>query len=356
METFGLYLLKSAVWLTGFTIVFLLVLRNERYFRLNRVYLLSGITASILFPFFTWHYIVVLPSVPGVGTATAELAYAVSMASSDIPFYCWLYFIGMGGFALRLTWQTGSVIRKLKKTGYVARGPVKLVRTSEYASSFSFFSFVFVNPSTSDTETREIVNHESEHIRQRHWFDLMLVELLCMLQWFNPFAWIYSRLVRQNHEYLADESALQRTSDPAIYRATLLNQMFGGPVISLANSFSYSLNKKRFKMMKNRIDSPFRKLKILVVLPLTVLVFYAFAKPEYQYIIGEKSNSDFESFKEKKGLYYIGRDKIDISFTTRYENSDLLSLKSELAQLGIEINYNSLKFTEDGKLKHTQTV
>ena len=163
----------------------------------------------------------------------------------------------------------------------MTNGPVKLVRTSEYGASFSFFSFVFVNPSTSDIETKEIVNHESEHIQQKHWFDLLLVELLCMLQWFNPFVWIYSHLIRQNHEYLADEMALQRTSDPAIYQATLLNQMFGGPVISLANSFSYSLNKKRFKMMKKNIHSPFRKLKLLLVLPLLALVFYAFAKPEY---------------------------------------------------------------------------
>src|SRR5664280_1621007 len=90
----------------------------------------------------------------------------------------------------------------------------------------------------------------------------LLVELLRILQWFNPFVWIYAHLVRQNHEYLADEMALQRTSNPAIYQATLLNQMLGVPVISLANSFSYSLNKKRFKMMKKSIDSPFRKLKM----------------------------------------------------------------------------------------------
>jgi len=101
------------------------------------------------------------------------------------------------------------------------------------------------------------------------------------LQWFNPFIWIYARLIRQNHEYLADEMALQHTSNPAIYQATLLNQMLGAPVISLANSFSYSLNKKRFKMMKKKIDSPFRKLKVLLVLPLVAMVFYAFAKPEY---------------------------------------------------------------------------
>ena len=283
METLGLYLLKSAIWLTGFTLVFLMVLRNERYFRLNRIYLLSGIVASIVFPFYTWHYAVILPAVQVAFTTTSSVSTvaAVVPVSTPIPFYWWLYLVGMFSIAIRLVWQTGMVVRKLRKTGYVKTGSVKLVRTSEYAASFSFFSFVFVNPSTSDIETKEIVNHEREHIQQRHWFDLLLVELLCMLQWFNPFIWIYARLIRQNHEYLADEMALQHTSNPAIYQATLLNQMFGAPVISLANSFNYSLNKKRFKMMKKKIDSPFRKLRMLLVLPLVAMVFYAFAKPEY---------------------------------------------------------------------------
>jgi len=283
MESLGLYLIKSAVWLTGFALVFLMVLRNERYFRLNRIYLLTGIVASIVFPFYTWHYAVVLPSVQVAFTTTSDFSAVATTVpvSTPIPFYWWMYLVGMLSIAIRLAWQTGMVVRKLRKTGYVKTGSVKLVRTSEYAASFSFFSFVFVNPSTSDIETKEIVNHEREHIQQRHWFDLLLVELLCMLQWFNPFIWIYARLIRQNHEYLADEMALQHTSNPAIYQATLLNQMFGAPVISLANSFNYSLNKKRFKMMKKKIDSPFRKLKVLLVLPLVAMVFYAFAKPEY---------------------------------------------------------------------------
>ena len=281
METFGLYLLKSAVWLTGFTLVFLTVLRNERYFQLNRIYLLSGIIASIAFPLYTWHYAVIIPSTTGTISISGITAQVISDPEPAFPFYWWFYAAGLGWLAFRLIWQTAKVIGKLQKTGYEISGPVKLVRTAEYASSFSFFSFVFVNPSTSDVETREIVNHESEHIVQRHWFDLILVELLCMLQWFNPFVWIYAHLIRQNHEYLADEKALQRTSNPAIYQATLLNQLLGVPVISLANSFSYSLNKKRFKMMKKSIHSPFRKLRLLLILPLMALVFYAFAKPEY---------------------------------------------------------------------------
>jgi hypothetical protein len=180
--------------------------------------------------------------------------------------------------------QSGSLLKVIRRAGSVSSDQVKLIKTAEYDSAFSFFSYVFVNPSVTEIEIKEIMNHEMVHIRQKHWLDLMLVELLCILQWFNPVVWIYIRLIRQNHEYIADKVALQRTSDPAIYRAALLNQIVGSPVISLVNSFNYSLNKKRFTMMKNIISSPYRKMKILFILPVFAIVFYAFAKPDYQYI------------------------------------------------------------------------
>jgi TonB family protein len=290
MEALGLVLLKSAAWLTGFALVYMLVLRNERYFRLNRLYLLTGITASLLFPFYTFHYTVVIPFIQ-TGSAVVDELIPVGVVSEEptLPVYFWIYLTGFMVVLLRLLFQTWKIIRKLKESGYEQTGSVKLVRTSEYASSFSFFSFVFVNPSTSASEMEVIMNHEREHIQQRHWLDLLMVELICIVQWFNPFAWIYVHLVRQNHEYLADEQALQRTVDPVIYQAALLNQLLGAPVFSLTNSFSYSLNKKRFNMMKKKIESPFRKMKILAVLPLVAMLFYAFAAPEYQY--GNEYNS-----------------------------------------------------------------
>jgi TonB family protein len=352
MEAFGNYLLKSAVWLTGFTLVFLVFLRNERYFRLNRVFLLLGIFASVVFPFYTWHYAVMLPSLPAAEISIPDLSEtsmvtAVIPDNPGMPFYWRLYIVGIAFLAFRMIWQTAKVIGKLRRNGYVKNGPVKLVRTPEYSASFSFFSFVFVNPSTSDTEMKEILNHESGHIQKQHWFDLLMVELLRIMQWFNPFAWVYAHLVRQNHEYLADEMALQRTSNPAIYRAALLNQMLGVPVISLANSFSYSLNKQRFKMMKKKIESPFRKLKLLVVLPLMALIFYAFAKPEYRY----EPNENLSPVSNNNDLYYIEKDSVNVSFSNQLDNKDLLNIKSRLADVGIDVNYTSLQFTEEGKLK-----
>jgi hypothetical protein len=107
-----------------------------------------------------------------------------------------------------------SVYRTVRIGPVNREGDALLVRTEKYTSAFSFFNYVFINPSLSGREVREILNHEMVHLRQKHWFDLLLVEVMSLMQWVNPFAWICSALVRQNHEHLADEEALQRSSDP----------------------------------------------------------------------------------------------------------------------------------------------
>jgi beta-lactamase regulating signal transducer with metallopeptidase domain len=287
MDAFALYLMKSVIWLSGFALVFILFLRNERFFLLNRIYLITGILVSFFFPLISIHYTVVLPSASNLHSAGVVAGENPNTGNSLIPvirlMLSVLYVAGVLFIMALIIRQGRSLLRSIKKSEIISFRPVKLIKTHDYTSAFSFFSYVFVNPSITDIETKEIMNHELVHIRQKHWFDLLLVEMLCMMQWFNPLVWIYVRFIRQNHEYLADEVALQRTSDPAIYRAVLLNQIVGAPVVSLTNSFNYSPNKKRFNMMKNIIRSPYRKMKILLVLPVFVVVLYAFAKPDYRY-------------------------------------------------------------------------
>ena len=348
MEALATYLIKSSVWLTGFALVYALFLRNERFFVLNRIYLVSGILASLIFPLLTFRYTVLLPVVPTVEISEPQVQGIIAV---NEPFptqnvlLLSLYIAGIIYLTYRIIRQTLPVFQIIRKSETQPFSSAKLIRTAEYPASFSFFSFVFVNPSIDETETREIVNHELEHIRQQHWIDLLLFEILRTVQWFNPAIWLYGHLIRQNHEYLADERALQRSSNPAIYRAALLNQMFGGPVISLANSFNYSLNKKRFNMMKQTISSPIRKLRLLLILPLIAGVFYAFATPEYKF------ENVTEKQEQEKPLYFISKEKIDIPFTPQLRKGDLEIIKSELAKAGFQIDYTSLDFSENGSLK-----
>jgi hypothetical protein len=293
MEIFAGYLLKSAVWLTGFSLIYLLFLRNERFFRIKRIYLLTGILASFVFPLISFHYSLEMPP-PQVAIADMNPSVLQNFQANEYvplpktPDYryvlLFLYITGIFLLAFRTFRQLMALSGIIKKAGVSSRGPAKIVRAEGIPSSFSFFNYVFISPAVNEPEAEQILNHEEIHVSQKHWFDLLLAELLRIVQWANPFAWIYSGFIKQNHEYLADAAALERTSNPAGYRATLMNQIFNSPVISLSNSFTYSTSKKRFEMMKKIMISPYRKLKLLLVLPVIAILFYAFATPEYNYV------------------------------------------------------------------------
>lgn len=310
MEALGYYMLKSVVWLSSFGLVFILFLRNERYFFANRIFLLAGALSSLVLPFVAVHYTVLVPEV-NISQPAGSLSDITQPAGSNIIFIgikalIALYFSGVVFLLYSITRHIWTIKKALRGTSKHDDYPVRVVKSEKFSYSFSFFSSVFISNEVSEPESREIILHEMAHIRQRHWIDLLLLEAVCLVQWFNPVAWIYFRMVKQNHEYLADADALKRTSDPALYRAALLNQLVGVPVISLVNSFNYSLNKKRFKMMKNTNSSPYRKIKILFILPVIALVLYSFAEPVYRLVQADEPavNSVYvasEQTKELKG-------------------------------------------------------
>ena len=292
MEAFTAYLLKSITWLTGFAVVYLLFLRNERFFLLKRAYLVSGILVSLIFPVISIHYQVEAAAPANIPVDTIQTSISsLSAIPQTVPagsfdyriILLFLYLSGVLFLGYRLIRHIILLYRTIDKARIKSKGPAKLIRASGFPASFSFFNYIFINPSTDESEVEEIMNHELVHVRQKHWLDLFLVEMLRLFQWVNPFVWIYTGFIRLNHEYLADKMALQRTSNPGNYRAALVNQMFRSPVLSLSHSFNYLLNKKRFDMMKKIITSPYRRLKVLFILPVFAVLLYAFATPEYNY-------------------------------------------------------------------------
>lgn len=287
MESFAWYLLKSATWLAGFTLVYLLFLQNERFFRLKRYYLVAGILVSFIFPLITFHYRAELP-------AGAEIAGFQNIAGQDagstsrsgIGFNTGnllsvIYFAGILILVFKSLRQIACLVKSISGEKIVNISNAKIVRSQEFSGSFCFLNYILINPSVSGAEMDAIMKHELVHVNQRHWIDLLLADIIRLIQWINPLAWIYIRFIRQNHEYIADEVALETSSDPALYKAVLVNQLLGTKVIDLSSYFSYSLNKRRFEMMKKAFRSPYRAVKLFIIAPVIIFIFYAFATPEY---------------------------------------------------------------------------
>ncbi|HLN20935.1 MAG TPA: TonB family protein [Bacteroidales bacterium] len=287
----SIYILKSACWLSGFALIYIIFLRNERFFALKRAYLLAGLVLSCILPLVTVHYNipVVVNTQASVSVAdyvidpTSELP-AVESSRPDLTTILLItYLAGIVVLIARLSWQVIAITNEIKKkkNSLGINGSSKIIMAERFYFSFSFFSYILIGHSVQGNDLKQIINHEAVHVKQKHWIDLVLAELIRISQWMNPFSWIYINLVRKNHEYLADEVVLRHSTDPAQYKAALLNQMFRVPVFSTSNSFSYSLNKTRFDMMKMIVTSPYRKLKLLLMLPVSAVIFYAFAEPEY---------------------------------------------------------------------------
>jgi len=299
MNEFALYLVKSACWLTGFTLVYFLFLRNERFFILKRIFLMTGILVSLVFPFISFHFPV---EVQAPAAASFDLTEYFVPDSSGIQqevsgnkfnfrnLLLIVYITGLIVLTAKSLLHLFRIFKSISGNNACKKDSAVIIRASEYSSSFSFLNYVFINPSVEESEMGEIMNHELVHVKQKHWLDLLLAGFIRMLQWANPFVWIYTGFIRLNHEYLADEAALQHTSNPTRYKLALLNQIYRSPVISFTNSFNYSLNKNRFEMMKKIITSPYRKLKVLMIIPIFAIIFYAFAEPEIKYT-GQDINS-----------------------------------------------------------------
>lgn len=318
MAPFLLYLIKANLWISAFALVYQAFLHNQRYFSHNRLYLITGMLATLLLP------LIKAPSrlpwfskgsteTVAAGKAFAELPVfngiveATSTTSEPLlsSFLPYIILAGAAVVLLRLLFQTINIWSLIRQSETVQRSGFRLVTSTKVSASFSFFSYVFVHPSLSAHEIREILKHEAEHIRQQHWMDLILGELLTALMWYNPLVWLFNRHVRENHEYLADEQVLRNSTQPGTYKAVLLNQLLGAEVIRLGHSFSYSLNKKRFAMMTQQSTHTIQKLKFLWIIPALVLVALSCAELDKKYGLEESETNKTIPPREDGMLYVI---------------------------------------------------
>ncbi|HXB33266.1 MAG TPA: M56 family metallopeptidase, partial [Puia sp.] len=126
-----------------------------------------------------------------------------------------------------------------------------------------------------EKEWEDIILHEYVHIRQRHTVDILIAERICIVNWYNPFAWLIRYSIRQNLEFIADQQVLDKGVDRKGYQYHLL-QVMGEPRYRLANNFNFSSLKKRIVMMNKMRSAKLQLLKLLFLLPLAVVLLVAF--------------------------------------------------------------------------------
>jgi TonB family protein len=189
----------------------------------------------------------------------------------------------------------------IKKSKTTTLNGIKFVLLNNSLPTFSFFNYVFIQKELfkNHSESKKIIEHESIHLLQRHSIDLILAELLIILQWFNPIAYLIRNSIKENHEFLADKGIIENDLDVSEYKLLLLRNSTKIGTGSLTHNFSYSLIKKRFTMMEKK-DSKIKLILGMMILPLAFsLALLACNSPEKEEIQVVNTNKDVEIQKEE---------------------------------------------------------
>jgi len=183
------------------------------------------------------------------------------------------------GRHLRQWWQLTWVLRRSER---LPSSAYRLVRAPDVQEPFSFFQWIVLpQKEFRYTDYQQILEHELVHVRQGHSWDIMLGEWLQILCWFNPAVKTYRSLVRNNLEYLVDDTLLHQGVDQRTYQYSLLSVSLGGQAMSMATNYNHSFIKKRIQMMNTtKIKRmPFWKGGLILLQVLAILQLFGQGLP-----------------------------------------------------------------------------
>ncbi len=277
MLGFLIYDAKVAVLIAVFYMFYRLMLARETFHRVNRIVLLLTAVASFVLPLcvITFHETVVMP-MPQVSVGDLQVVSA-EVSDDTVPLWQTLlpmvFMIGMLatlGHTLMSMVRILMLIRRSEKHPQ-EDGTVICVSGNANLSPFSWMHYIVMNRSDYEDRNEAILAHERGHIRLRHSWDLLLVDTLTALQWFNPAMWMLRSDLRALHEYEADGAVLSLGINARQYQYLLITKAAGIGGYSLANGISHSTLKNRINMMLHKKSNQTSLLKLLALVPIMAL-------------------------------------------------------------------------------------
>lgn len=280
MNDFIRYLAESGLCLVLFYAGYWFLMRKETTFVLNRVYLLGSILMSMIIPLLkvpSPFRTVALPAAPLEGLP------ALSPAGRHFD-AVWLimavYAAGALIFLARFVRQLARLYLLVKGSEGRELNGLRLVSVDKDFAPFSFLRYVFLNSqSFSPLSLSHILVHERAHVRQGHSLDILAVECLTVLHWFNPIVRPYKKSIKETHEFLADGEVIAQGFNAAEYRRLMLEQQVGFRLPEFSNNFKQTQITRRIVMMSQVRSKGAARLKVLLLLPLGVLLVLALAQP-----------------------------------------------------------------------------
>jgi TonB family protein len=282
------WIIEPAISLGLFYLAYLLFLRNLAFFQVNRVYLLVGVIFSLVLPLITFTPPVTIGNYTSFiqeVTITAQ-AQGGALSAHKTSFDYWkilpvIYLAGAILLGLRFLTRIAGLVMLISGNRITRNKNKNIVSIKTDQSPFSFLNFIFINESLyREEEKKKIIEHELVHIRQFHSVDLILLEVLTIVQWFNPVAWLIRRSMNEIHEYLADEQVIRTGTSIPAYQSLLVALQVGNGSFPLANNFNKSLTLSRIRMMTRIKPAGWKKLNVVILLPSLIFLVFMCTKVE----------------------------------------------------------------------------
>lgn len=218
-----------------------------------------------------------------------------------------------------------------------SKGNTVILKSGEI-SPFSIFHYIVMSVDDYEHNRISILTHEQEHIRLHHSYDIILIELVKTLQWFNPFVWFLASNLKYVHEYEADEAVIDQGVNAHDYQQLLVIKAVGNRLQPFTNNLRRGSLKKRIIMMCQKKSNRWMMLKALFVVPVAVFTISAFATPNISTPVEKMLAQLDESKKEKANIASLKKQKLEMTAIVTVQNkSTVIPVSDEQDKNGSDV-------------------
>lgn len=277
------YIIKSAMALALLYACIIPLLEKETFHRLNRILILGCLIMSFAIPLvhFTGG---TNPTVDMVRQAVQLPEVLINGDAKEQSVWSWadimtcIYIIGVVAIFTMTVVQTVRLTRQLRQCEHITdnRGNT-IVLTDCATSPLCLFHYIVMSRDDYANNRSYILTHEQEHIRLRHYIDLIILQIATIIQWFNPFVWLIGKNLKAIHEFEVDEAVLNKGIDATQYQKFLVIKAVGNRLQPFANNLNKESLKRRIIMMNQKRSNRWMMLKALFVIPVATLAVSVFA-------------------------------------------------------------------------------
>ena len=330
MTDFLIYDAKVAVLIAIFYMFYRLMLARETFHRVNRLTLLLTAAASFVLPLcvITLHKTVRMEAVPMVSVGNLQMEMAADAGPEWwqvlLPAIFILGVVATLGHTLMSMFRILMLIKRSEKHPQ-PDGITICVTSNDQIQPFSWMRYIVMSRRDYEDGNPAILAHERGHIRLRHSWDLLLVDTLTALQWFNPAMWMLRQDLRAIHEYEADGEVLSLGINARQYQYLLITKAAGIGGYSLANGISHSTLKNRINMMLHKKSERRSLLKLLVLIPIVGLALALNARTVTDYVYDEPQKQQPVKKGKKAGTIKVNGQEIKV-----VEQDDIVTVEGEV--------------------------